>query len=45
MQLRSEQFQSSLENTDRINPSMIPFIIDMMNSVRDKWTVYQRVYK
>jgi hypothetical protein len=29
----SEQFQSSLENTDGIFPLVIPFVIDMMNSV------------
>jgi hypothetical protein len=36
MQLRSEQFQSSLKNTDEINSSVIPFVIDMMNIVREK---------
>ena len=33
VQLESEQFWSSLENTDGIIPSVIPFVIDMMNSV------------
>jgi hypothetical protein len=33
VQLKSEQLWSSLENTDGQNPSMIPFVIDMMNSV------------
>jgi len=33
MQLESEQFLSSLENTDGFCPSVIPFAIDMMNSV------------
>jgi hypothetical protein len=33
MQLESEQFWSSLENTDGFCPSVIPFVIDMMNSV------------
>jgi hypothetical protein len=36
MQLRSEQFQSSLENTDEINLSVILFVVDIMNSVREK---------
>jgi hypothetical protein len=36
MQLKSEQFQSSLENINRINLSTIPFVIDMMNNVREK---------
>jgi hypothetical protein len=33
VQLESEQFWSSLENTDGFCPSVIPFIIDMMNNV------------
>jgi len=33
VQLKSEQFWSSLENTDGFCPSVIPFVIDMMNSV------------
>jgi len=33
VQLESEQFWSSLENTDGFCPSVIPFVIDMMNSV------------
>jgi hypothetical protein len=45
VQLKSEKLQSSLENTDKINPSMISFVIDIMNSVRKKWAVYQRVYE
>jgi hypothetical protein len=45
MQLKSEQFQSSLKNTDGINMSVIFFVIDIMNNVREKWTVYQQVYK
>jgi hypothetical protein len=36
VQLKSEKLQSSLENTDKINPSMISFVIDIMNSVRKK---------
>jgi len=31
----SEQFQSSLENTDGIFSLVIPFVIDMMNSVHN----------
>jgi len=33
VQLESEQLWSSLENTDGQNPSVIPFVIDMVNSV------------
>jgi hypothetical protein len=33
VQLESEQFWSSLENTDGFYPSVIPFVIDMKNSV------------
>jgi len=33
VQLESEHFWSSLENTDGYCPSVIPFVIDMMNSV------------
>ena len=36
VQLKSEKLQSSLENTDEINPSMIPFVIDIINSVIKK---------
>jgi hypothetical protein len=36
VQLGSEQFQSSLKNTDEI-----PFVIDMMNNVREKLTIYK----
>jgi hypothetical protein len=45
VQLRSEQFQSSLKYTDGINPSMKSSIINIMNSVREKRTSYQRVYR
>jgi hypothetical protein len=44
VQLKSEKLQSSLENTDEINPSMIPFVIDIINSVIKKWVVYHWVY-
>jgi len=33
VQLKSEQFWSSLENTDGFCLSVIPFVIGMMNSV------------
>jgi hypothetical protein len=33
VQLESEQFWSSLENTDGFCSSVIPFVIGMMNSV------------
>jgi len=33
VQLESEQLWSSLENTDGFCPSVIPFVIDIMNSV------------
>jgi len=33
VQLESEQFWSSLENTDGFCPLVIPFVIDMMNNV------------
>jgi len=36
MQLRSEWFLSSLENTDGLNPSMILYVIGKMNSAIEK---------
>ena len=45
MQLRSEQFQSSLEYIDEINPSVIPYVINIMNSIREKGTSYQQIYR
>ena len=45
MQLKGEQFQSFLKYTDKINLSVISSIINIINSVREKETSYQRVYK
>jgi hypothetical protein len=50
VQLRSEQFHSYWENTDGLNPSVIPSIFNTMNNVREKITIsmlsgiYRQIY-
>jgi hypothetical protein len=39
MQLKSEKFQCSLEYTDKLNPSVIPFMLNTMNNDMEKGRV------
>jgi hypothetical protein len=36
MSLRSEQFQSSRENTDKLNPLVMQYVMNTMNNAIEK---------